>query len=452
MTRNEERIAKWRAKREASEASRAAHPELPTEYALVATQAESLIASGSENPEPVLALVLASLKTLPNNSVANRRQIYDAVARGLERGMQQVDPHSEYAELRRRQLRAVIRLVEEDARRDVEIAADGYRPADFEAIQKPLIEGYRRRRKLDEEARHSRLRRQAVLADEAYAMALPEDEEADLEFLRETIARIDVGRGLKRSLHPNLEALRALLRYQFTLLRSESRLALIWTLVGPAAIIALLSVAYFLVGTHTILNMDVPTFSMIGATTWFMFRNVIFRTTTGSHSKRALHNFRAFSPAMTGITDGLLYLASYSAVYTILIVGGYAIGLFTLPHNLPAVVFWILCMGVCGMAVGTIFGAIAVLWPYFPRFAPVIERTLLVVSSVFIVSEQLPSEYRNIVLWSPFAHAMQLLRSAYFENYQSTDANPEYFFVWMAVLIIVAFISQRRVRSRSNPA
>lgn len=452
MTGNDERIAKWRARREAGQASREAHPELPTDYALIASEAEKLASGDAEAAEPILELVLASLRKLPNTTVSDRRQVYDAVARGIERGIDRVDPHSDYAELRRRQLRAVVRLVEADARQGIEIDDVSYRPAEFGGTIDPLLAGYNRRQRIEQQARHSQLRRQAVLADEAYTIALPPEEAEDLDLLRQTVARIDAGYGARRSIHSNLQALKALLRYQFALLRAESRLALIWTLVGPAAIIALLSVAYFLIGTHTILNMDVPTFSMIGATTWFMFRNVIFRTTTGNHSKRALHNFRAFSPAMTGLTDGLIYLSSYTAVYAILIVGGHAIDLFTLPDDLPGVVFWILCMGVCGMAIGTLFGSIAVLWPYFPRLAPVIERTLLVVSSVFIVSEQLPSEYRGIVLWSPFAHSMQLLRSAYFESYKSEDANLEYFFIWMAVLIIAAALSQRLVRSRSNPA
>ena len=46
---------------------------------------------------------------------------------------------------------------------------------------------------------------------------------------------------------------------------------------------------------------------------------------------------------------------------------------------------------------------------------------------VFFVSEQLPEHLRPWMLWLPFAHGMQLLRSAYFDAYASQDASLGYF-------------------------
>ena len=74
-----------------------------------------------------------------------------------------------------------------------------------------------------------------------------------------------------------------------------------------------------------------------------------------------------------------------------------------------------------------------------------------IVSSVVLVTEQLPTEYRPYLLWSPLAHAMQLLRSAYFEGYKSEDAVPHYFFIGFGVLVIAAVVAQWSVRPRSVP-
>ena len=451
MAGNEDRIAKWRERREAERAAREAHGDLPTELALVASRAEVLATGDSEDPEPIFALVIDVLRRLPSGSIAERRALFDAVARGVERGIDKADPHSDYAELRRRQLRTIIRLVEADARAGLAIADLGYRPASFEDALEPLLKGYLRRRKISEETAASQARRQAILAGEAYTIAVPAEEEADLEFLRERIALLDATRGPRSGHHdrPDLRAVLALLNYQFVLLKSESRLALAWTLVGPAVLMGLLSTAYLLTGIHSILNMDVPTFAMIGATSWFMLRNVIFRTTASFFSQRTMLTFRAFNPALIWITQGMIYMLSYVPVYLVLIIVGHIAGLFTLPDNIPGVVFWIGCIGLTGLAIGTIFGSISVVWPYFPRFAPVIERALQIVSSVILVTEQLPMDYRPYLLWSPLAHAMQLLRSAYFEGYKSEDAVPQYFFIGFGLLVIAAVIAQRSVRPRA---
>ncbi len=454
MSSNEERIAQWRARRDAEKSSRAAHPDLPSEFALIATRAEALATGDREDADGVLALVLESLRSMPSTTIGERRQVYDAVARGIERGVEHGDAQSEFAELRRRQLRTIVRLVENDARLDIAVTDPGYRPAEFDDAVGALLSGYRRRRALREGAEGSRLRRQALLSDESFTISVSEEDEGDLLYLRQRLAVVDAARG-RRSIHqlrPRLDAWRALLRFEFALLRAESRFALLWSLLGPAVLMGILSFAYFFIGTHTILNMDVPTFAMIGGATWFMLRNTMFRTSTGFINRRSLHNFEAVTPAMTGISVGMVYLSSYSVVFPVLILGGYAIDLFTLPANVGGVVFWIACTGAIGLAIGSVFGCIAVVWPYFRQLGPVIQRSLMVVSGTFLVSEQLPTDYRAFILWSPLTHALQLLRTAYFENYTSDDADPEFFFAWLGALIVVGAVGQRLIRSRSNPA
>jgi capsular polysaccharide transport system permease protein len=453
VSKTDDRIAAWRARREQQQAALAAHGDLPIHLALIASRAEAVGISGDETSDPIVAMVLECVRAERHETVGERRRVYDAIARGFERGIETSDPHAEYAELRRRQLRTIIRLIEADARGGEQADfQDDYRPTGLDEALNPLIDGYRRRRKRSEEEENRRERRRAILADEVYTIAVPEEEEGDLIYLRDLLARVDARRSARVGpANSNLRAIWALLPYQFLLLKSESRVALAWTLVGPAVLMGLLMSAYFLAGVHTILNMDVPTFAMLGSTSWFMLRQIIFRSTAAVHALRTLLNLRAYTPAMLGLGQGLIYMCSYTVVYISLIGGGYFAGLFTLPANVPGVAFWLACIGLMALAIGVIFGSIAVIWPYFSRFAPVIERALQMVSSVILVSEQLPVQYRWVVLWSPLSHAEQLLRSAYFEGYKSEDADPHYFFVWLGVLAVVAFISQRLVRSRSIP-
>ncbi len=74
--------------------------------------------------------------------------------------------------------------------------------------------------------------------------------------------------------------------YQLHVMHGESRIALLWALVGPVVLLTLISSLYILMGTHYILGMDVPTFSLLGATTWIMFRQIIFRSSTSYVSAR----------------------------------------------------------------------------------------------------------------------------------------------------------------------
>ena len=453
MSSNEDRIARWRARRETEAAAREAHGDLPTSLALIASGAEALATSPPADTGALLSALVVGLRGVASQTNADRRAIYDALGRGLERGGQLAGIDPELAELRRRQLRVMVRLVENDLRDGVDVRAADYRPAGIEEAMHPLTTSYQRLLQRREAQETQAARRQAVLADEAYSVALEPEDEDDLALLRARLDQIDVTHGARRiqAERAGPRAIMALLRYQLRVLMGESRVALAWTFVGPAVLLTLISALYLVIGTHHVLNMDVQTFAMLGATTWIMFRQIVFRTSTALYAHRALLNLRPFTATTIGLVQGLIYFLSYLVVFALLITGGWLTGFFTPPAQLLGPIGWVTAMAVAGASVGVIFGSIAVVWPYFLRFAPIIERGLQLFSSVFFVSEQLPDQYRPYLLWCPFAHAMQKLRMAYFDSYVSLDANAEYFFVWVGALIVVAAVLQRAVRARSQP-
>jgi capsular polysaccharide transport system permease protein len=443
---NEDRIKRWLERRGAEDT---AEVERPARRARIGRRAPIEPLTTQE----LLARVIASIAAIPGASNAERRKAYDVLAMELDNAGEVQVLTPDVIELHGRQLRIAIRMVESELREGRDVLAPGYRPDGFDEAMRRLSEGYQRRQKRADEEATRAARRRAALAGEAFPVAVQPDEEADLLYIRDRLALVGGGpsRPLAEPDPKSLHVFAAVLGYQFRLLRAESRIALMWVFVGPAVLLSLISLLYMLSGTQFILGMDVPTFSMIGATTWIMFRNIIFRTSTAIYSQRALLNLRPVSSLTIGLAQGSIYLMAYVAVFLVLIYTGNWLGAFSLPANWLGFWTWVGGMGIAGIAVGVLFGAAAVIWPYFLRFAPMIERALEIFSGVFFVSEQLPEQYRPYVLWSPFAHALQLLRSAYFTSYKSEDASPEYFVLSLGVLIIAAYAAQRAVRSRSQP-
>lgn len=449
--KNEERIKHWRARRETEAADHAGFGDVPHEVA-AATNVGPLARVEPLTGGELLDFLLAGIAALPRADKAERRQVYDAFALQLDSAGEERFLSPETIELRGRQLRIAIRMLESDLRESRDIFAPGYRPDGLdEAIQR-LEDSYKRRRRRAEEDAARAARREAVLADQAFPVAVHTDEEPDLVHIRRHLALADAGRrGAHNPHRSSLRVFAAVFRHQFRLLRAESRIALLWVFIGPAVLLSLISSLYILSGSHYILGMDVPTFSMLGATTWIMFRNIIFRTSTALYSQRALLNLRPVSSLTIGLAQGTIYFIIYIAVFLVLIWGGNSIGAFSLPTHWFRFLCWVGAMGFAGIAVGVLFGAVAAVWPYFLRFAPIIERALQIFSSVFFVSEQLPEQYRAYVLWSPFAHALQLMRSAYFSNYESQDASAEYLLVWLGIIIFVALAAYRSVEPRREP-
>lgn len=443
---NEERIKGWRARRQ------------DRNYAVGSGVAAwrldvSALFDPRTSPAAVFRRLVARLQGEKHDTVAARRAVYEAVQSELEKEIERSGAAEADADFPRRRLRIMVRLLELDIRAGADVFEAGYMPARLVAEDERLgaAHGRRVRRRKQEEAQQAR--RHASRNDVALQIELSPDEAGDLAILRERLRVLHQGyrpRDVDEG-RPRLRTLLPMFVYQLHVMHGESRIALLWALVGPVVLLTLISSLYFLMGTHYILGMDVPTFSLLGATTWIMFRQIIFRSSTSYVSARGLLNFQGVTPLMGALVQALIYVSVYLVVFGILIGAGSAFGFITLPESWSGFVLFVVLMGVGGTAMGVLFGAIATAWHFFLRLAPVIERFLQIFSGVFFVSEQLPEQMQSLVLWSPFAHGMQLLRSAYFTSYKSQDASLTYFLTSLVFLAVIALAAERLARSNIQP-
>lgn len=402
-----------------------------------------------------LTMLLQRVLDLPENTPAARRKAYVAfeaelLANLTAQGLPEYDKEAEC-----RQLRQTIRLLEKDIRSGVNIAADGYLPGGI--LQTAVI-----RYNSDIPVSQAFTGFGGDATDAAIAEAFRESGAyaggrhaniSPLELTRDRLkhALLYLGEPEPHELPGPIRMIRAILIYQFHLIAGESRVAILWMMIQPAVLLALIGTMYLLSGTQYVMNMDVPTFALLGGGTWIMCRQVIFRVSTQMAHHRILINLAPISPLMQGVVQGLFYLLIYLVSMILLIGIGRLLYITALPDHLLGVLAYIFGMWVFALSFGFIFGTVAIFWSYFLRLASVLERAMQLFSSVFFVSEQLPEEYKSWILWCPTAHGMQLLRASYFNSYASIDASPSYFWIAIAILTFGTFMLERIVRPYVQP-
>ncbi|WP_454672837.1 ABC transporter permease [Achromobacter pestifer] len=445
-TSNEDRIKGWRSRRKDGNYTVGSGV---TDWRLD----PAALFEAKATPAVLLKPLLARLQGEPHDSVAARRAVYEAVQAELDAEIARSAVDETLADFSRRRLRIIVRLLEQDVRAGVEVFAPGYMPAKLVAEDERLAAAHARRveRRKQDEARDAR--RHASRNDIALEIEVSRDEASDLAILRDRLHVLHEGHhpGSAGRGRPVGRTLMAMFIYQLNVIHGESRIALLWSLVGPVVLLTLISSLYILMGTHYILGMDVQTFSLLGATTWIMFRQIVFRSSTAYVSARGVLNFQGVTPLMCALVQALIYVSVYLVVFAVLISAGHALELITLPQSWAGFILYVVLMGCFGAAMGVLFGAIATFWHFFLRLAPIIERFLQIFSAVFFVSEQLPEQLRPWMLWSPFAHGMQLLRSAYFNAYESQDASLGYFLTALVFLMVVALAAERLARPNVQP-
>ncbi len=443
---NEDRIKGWRSRRKDSS------------YAVGSGVAAwrldpAALFEAKAPPAVLLKPLVARLEGEPHDSVAARRAVYEAVQAELDAEIVRGDVDETLADFSRRRLRVIVRLLEMDIRDGVDVFAPGYMPAKLVAEDERLAAAHARRveRRKQDEAREAR--RHASRNDIALEVEVSQDEAGDLAILRDRLQGLHEGHDPSHSVkvRPVGRTLLAMFIYQLRVMHGESRIALVWALVGPVVLLTLISSLYILMGTHYIMGMDVQTFSLLGATTWIMFRQIVFRSSTAYVSARGLLNFQGVTPLMCALVQAFIYVSVYLVVFLVLISAGHALELITLPKSWSGFLLYVVLMGCFGVALGLLFGSIATYWHFFLRLAPIIERFLQIFAAVFFVSEQLPENLRPWMLWLPLAHGMQLLRSAYFEAYTSHDASLGYFLTSLVFLMVLALAAERLARPNVQP-
>jgi ABC-type polysaccharide/polyol phosphate export permease len=443
---NEDRIKGWRSRRKDSS------------YAVGSGVAAwrldpAALFEAKATPAVLLKPLVARLQGEPHDSVAARRAVYEAVQAELDAEIARSNVDETLADFSRRRLRVIVRLLEMDIRDGVEVFAPGYMPAKLVAEDERLAAAHARRvdRRKQDEAREAR--RHASRNDIALEVEVPQDEAGDLAILRARLQDLHEGHDPSHSVkvRPVGRTLLAMFIYQLRVMHGESRIALVWALVGPVVLLTLISSLYILMGTHYIMGMDVQTFSLLGATTWIMFRQIAFRSSTAYVSARGLLNFQGVTPLMCALVQAFIYVSVYLVVFLVLISAGHALELVTLPKSWSGFLLFVVLMGCFGAALGVLFGSIATYWHFFLRLASIIERFLQIFAAVFFVSEQLPENLRPWMLWLPLAHGMQLLRSAYFEAYASHDASLGYFLTSLVFLMVLALAAERLARPNVQP-
>lgn len=415
---------------------------------LLRHQVDAAVGIDSVSLDASLTIFLDSLARLPHATIGQRRAIYQAIQTGQESGLARIGADDVTVDFRYRTLRMIMRNLELDIRAGVDVLAEGYRAQDLEREYQRLEAGYATR-VARQKAKYTRA---AGRVDDSSALLTP-SETAQFASLNTRLKHIHA----TQQLHPLARGsswpttLSPLLSYLLHLIHNESRVALLWVLLGPAMLLVLISTPYFLTGVRYILGMDVPTFSLLGAITWIMFRQIIFRCSNNYVSSRVLIHLCLITPLQHALAYALIYLGIFLMVYVVLLSLGTYLDLITPPAQWMMVLFYVLMMAAGATFIGILFGSIATVWPYFLRFSAVIERFLQVFSSVFLVSEQLPEQYRPYFLWSPFAHGMQLLRTAYFDNYISQDASRSYFLIALVLLAAISLLAERLARCNVQP-
>ena len=214
------------------------------------------------------------------------------------------------------------------------------------------------------------------------------------------------------------------------------RLGFMWALIEPLIFISIFVAGFQLLGRQSQGGIPVPLFFVAGFSPFFMFRDIFGEVMSGTKGHQSLLMF----PQVTRIDlllSKLILAALVSViVFLTLLIGLYFFGFAFRVENALGVMIGFTMMVLLGFGLGLVLGAFSIRYEFIQSLSqPLLGRPLFLTSGLFFSASMLPPVAREIALYNPLLHCIELIRASLFENFESRYVDLTYVMVFTLVLI-----------------
>lgn len=224
------------------------------------------------------------------------------------------------------------------------------------------------------------------------------------------------------------------------------KLGYLWALLEPAIVIFTFYAFFRIYGRQPPAGMDLFGFIATGVVPYTLFTNSINRVAESVNGNKALLYYPQVRPIDLIAARSALELATFAAVFLILM-GGNVLARQALDIESPlAVIGGFLLASALGTGLGIVFCGLGQLTPAIDRVRGPLLRPLFWISGIFFTADSLPDRAREAMLWNPVLHVNELIRDGWFPAYDDAHVSIGYVLVWVVGLALVGLVLERLVR------
>lgn len=228
------------------------------------------------------------------------------------------------------------------------------------------------------------------------------------------------------------------------------RMGAFWLMFEPIASIAVMMFIFTVIRARQVPGMDFPIFLLTGIVPFMLMRNIALKLMDAVDANRALFAYRNITIFDTYMARILVECAIMSCVYAILLfVLGFWFG-YDVSVAYPLQWLGALANGVLfATGLGVFLSIIVQVMPNAKSFIRLLFMPLYLISGVIFPLWIIPHKYLPWVLWNPFAHLVDNIRSAVFVNYPFVPGVSFRYPVLMTILFLFIGFGLYRVRKEA---
>ncbi|MEA2018434.1 MAG: ABC transporter permease, partial [Campylobacterota bacterium] len=177
-------------------------------------------------------------------------------------------------------------------------------------------------------------------------------------------------------------------------------------------------------------GVDFPVFLATGFLAFFLWKNIVGKSMGAFSSNTALFNYKQVKPIDTIISRFLIeVLVSSMATFVFLAIGLY-FDFDVAIENFNMVMLAVVWLSIFGFSIGLFTAVVGTFYETFTKIVNVVMTPLLFVSALMYTVDSLPPMLREIVLYNPLVHFIEMIHGNYFSVLNTQYVDYEYMFYW----------------------
>jgi len=250
-------------------------------------------------------------------------------------------------------------------------------------------------------------------------------------------------------------AILTMLRVIYALMLRETKtrygrlqLGYLWAFLEPILIVAVLGLVFTYMRMKDSMGLPLVQFLMTGYISFMLFRDVLIQTMLAIRPNLQLLYFPQVQLFDLGAARALLELCTFLIVFPLLtlLIAFTEVEVVTIQDPLR-ILLAVSMIVAFAYGIGTALGA---LMPLFPSLQFLVQTTyirpMFFLSGVFFTIEMIPESVRPYALLNPMMQLIELMRSAYFPEYESVYVNYPYLIGVILSTILIGLLMQRALR------
>ncbi|MCG8472893.1 MAG: ABC transporter permease [Desulfobacterales bacterium] len=222
----------------------------------------------------------------------------------------------------------------------------------------------------------------------------------------------------------------------------------LWAILEPAAFIGIFWLLFGFHARKALPGIDYPIFIMVGIIPWLLFNNIVTRSMTAFEANRGLFSYRQVKPIDTILARVLVECSIYFMVFLCFMLLGRAFEFNVSISNIPGVGLIVGELILFSFGVGLFSAVVSHFTENYQKVIRLMFRPLYFASGMFFSVETVSEKFRWMLLLNPVIHFIELIRSFYFNTFNTKHASEIYILFWTTGFLFVGLFLYTRLQNR----